>query len=356
MFLVIVIVFIVLKKTTSGLAPAPSPAATPVASADSTLSKPMYDADGNYQDVDVNDSTPGVDFKNGVSLDPGKPSWAEANKNCWDRGNCYGIRHDFDAKKTWYLTKDPVGKTQTSDLSVLTPTVQYNGESYSLPLAIVALKSASDPTPPINCEWTENTPACVTPACGVSGTPVSTTWTKSREASRTGTCAPAPASRSVPCPNGTPCPTPCVWTESTPACVVPKCNTPGTPVSTTWAITTPAANGGTCAAAPASRSVACAAGPKCPWIPFASIMGGVPSSPVAAPVPAPAPVRAPTQVSSCPTGYDLNGALCLAPCPSGQRVSPSSVLSCERSITTFGVTSWILAGVRNTIAPTITFV
>jgi hypothetical protein len=102
--------------------------------------------------------------------------------------------------------------------------------------------------------------------------------------------------------------------------------------------------------------VACAAGPKCPWIPFASIMGGVPSSPVAAPVPAPAPVRAPTQVSSCPTGYDLNGALCLAPCPSGQRVSPSSVLSCERSITTFGVTSWILAGVRNTIAPTITFV
>jgi hypothetical protein len=34
--------------------------------------------------------------------------------------------------------------------------------------------------------------------------------------------------------------------------------------------------------------VACAAGPKCPWIAFGSI-SGLSSSPVPAPVPAPAP-------------------------------------------------------------------
>jgi hypothetical protein len=224
-FLVIVIVLIVLKKTTSNLdvqpdaakvaaaaaaaadakAAAKAPAPAPAGSTDSTLSKPLYDQAGNYQDVDIDKS--GADgFKDSIALDPGKPSWNEANNNCWDRGSsCYGIRHDFDAKKTWYLTKDPKGKTDTSDLSVLTPTVQYNGESYSLPMAIVALKSASDPTPPTNCEWIENTPACVVPKCNTPGTPVSTTWTKSKEAKNGGTCA-APASKNVPCPAGPKCP------------------------------------------------------------------------------------------------------------------------------------------------------
>jgi len=306
MFLVIVIVLIVLKKNTSTLQqaqPAPSPS-----SPDSILSKPMYDASGNYQDVDINSGAGGRGFKNNITLDPGNPSWAEANQICWDKGNqCYGIRHDFDTKQTWYLSKDPTGKTDTSVLSALTPTVEYNGQSYSLPLAIVALKSVSDPTVSTNCEWTENVPPCAAAACGVSGTPVSTTWTKSKEASRTGTCAPAPASRSIPCPAGPACPTPCVWTESTPACVTPKCNTPGTPVQTSWSITTPASNGGACGPSPASTSVSCPAGPQCPWIPFGSLNRSSPAgSPVSTSSPAPSPRASPAPQPSNPLdSYNL---------------------------------------------------
>ena len=100
----------------------------------------------------------------------------------------------------------PIGTTRNAVLSVLTPTVPYNGQTYSLPLSIVANKSTQDPNAPVNCTWSPATGACSTSACSTPGTQT-ISWTKSVTESHGGTCPAAPASSTVACNTNHPCQT-----------------------------------------------------------------------------------------------------------------------------------------------------
>jgi len=134
--LVSIIVLLLCIRVTSSYAPG-----TP---ASSLISQPVFDSQGNYQDINPM-IAPWTTAANYV-LDPGNPTWSQANINCWARQNCAGIRHNFDGHQTWYLMQ-PIGTTSTSMVSVMNPVVQYNGQNYSLPLSIVANKSIQNPSP-----------------------------------------------------------------------------------------------------------------------------------------------------------------------------------------------------------------
>ena len=171
----------------------------------SVISQPVFDSSGkNYQDIDPTVapwSTPA-----NYVLDTTNPStWSQANFNCWAVPNCVGIRHNFDTHQTWQLMQ-PIGTTRNAAVSVNTPTVQFNGQNYSLPLSIVANKSTQDPNPPVNCTWTSSTSACSTSACNTPGTQT-TTWSKSVTESHGGVCPAAPASSTVACNTNHPCQT-----------------------------------------------------------------------------------------------------------------------------------------------------
>jgi hypothetical protein len=173
----------------------------------SILSQPVFDANQNYQDINPS-VAPWTTASNYVLETTPGVTWNQANFNCWARTNCIGIRHNFDTKQTWYLINSAgtIGTTQTSVLSVLNPTVQYQGAAYSLPLAIVALKSVNDPVAPTNCAWSPSTPACAPAPCNTQGVPVTTTWSISTPAAHQGTCSPAPANVTNACPPGSQCP------------------------------------------------------------------------------------------------------------------------------------------------------
>ena len=155
-FMIFVIVLLILKRVTSTFTSG-TPANDP-----SVISQPIIDSKGNYQDIDPT-AAPWTTSTNYV-LDPGTPSWSQANINCWAKTGCNGIRHNFDTHQTWYLMTQ-ISPTKTSSLSELTPTVQYNGADYSLPLAIVANKSTQDPRPPIDCVWSPTTSPCSSTTC-----------------------------------------------------------------------------------------------------------------------------------------------------------------------------------------------
>ena len=198
--LLLAIVLLVLVRRTSTYPPGTA------ANDPSVISQPVLDANQNYQDINPSAAPWSVATNYVLETSPGV-SWSQANLNCWSKANCVGIRHNFDTKQTWYLINSTgaIGTTQTSALSVNTPTVQYNGASYSLPLAIVALKSVNDPVAPVNCTWSSTTPSCAHAPCNSPGVPVTTTWSPS-PTSHQGTCSPSPATITNACPAGSQCP------------------------------------------------------------------------------------------------------------------------------------------------------
>jgi len=196
-FLVAVVLLILFMRITSSYT-----AGTP-ANDRSVISQPVFDSSGNYQDIDPT-VAPWTTAANYVLEPDSTMTWSASNAKCWTMPNCVGIRHNFDTHQTWYLMQ-PIGTTRTSVPSVNNPTVQYNGASYTLPLAIVANKSTQDPAAPVNCTWTPTTGACSTSACNTPGT-VTTTYTIGTPAAHGGVCSPAPASTSVPCNTNNQCP------------------------------------------------------------------------------------------------------------------------------------------------------
>ena len=108
-----------------------------------TLSYPIMDS---YVYLDIDPTVAPWNITANYVLDPGNPSWSNANANCWSLPNCTGIRHNFDTGQTWYL-KQTVDSTIPSSISVNNPVVTYNGSRYSLPLSIVASRSTRNPNP-----------------------------------------------------------------------------------------------------------------------------------------------------------------------------------------------------------------
>ena len=133
-----IILVLLLTRASSSYAPGtPSPASAAL------ISQPVFDSQGNYQDI--NPAVAPWTTSGNYTLDLSGPTWSQANINCWKLPNCVGIRHNFDTHQTWYLNQ-PIGTTSTSAVSVNTPNVQFNGQNYTLPLSIVALRSTQNPT------------------------------------------------------------------------------------------------------------------------------------------------------------------------------------------------------------------
>ena len=104
-------------------------------------------ADGSFKDIDP---TASMWTSTTYQLDSTKPSFSQANINCWAKPNCWGIRHTFDPdgdQKTWYLLAAPT-TTVTAPTSAISPRM-YNNAYYAFPAAIIAQKSQQDPNPPI---------------------------------------------------------------------------------------------------------------------------------------------------------------------------------------------------------------
>ena len=167
----------------------------------STVSYPIMDSYG-YQDIDPTVS-PWTSSGNYIPATTGL-SWTQLNSICWRMNNCVGIRHNFDTKESWYLGQDPTNQTIPSTLSVNTPTVQYQGSLYSLPLAIVALKSQVNPAP---CTTTVPSGTYVSSPCTTTSNTVFSPATSctsgqyisgfspgsSTQAGSPGSCAPCPS-------------------------------------------------------------------------------------------------------------------------------------------------------------------
>ena len=185
----------------------------------STVSYPIMDSYG-YQDIDPTVS-PWTSSGNYIPATTGL-SWTQLNSICWRMNNCVGIRHNFDTKESWYLGQDPTNQTIPSTLSVNTPTVQYQGSLYSLPLAIVALKSQVNPAPCTTtvpsgtyvsspCTTTTNTVFSPAASCSPSQYVTGYSPGSSTQAGSPGTCN----SCATTVPSGTYVSSPCTTTSNT---------------------------------------------------------------------------------------------------------------------------------------------
>ena len=185
----------------------------------STVSYPIMDSYG-YQDIDPTVS-PWTSSGNYIPATTGL-SWTQLNSICWRMNNCVGIRHNFDTKESWYLGQDPTNQTIPSTLSVNTPTVQYQGSLYSLPLAIVALKSQVNPAPCTTtvpsgtyvsspCTTTSNTVFSPAASCSPSQYVTGYSPGSSTQAGSPGTCN----SCATTVPSGTYVSSPCTTTSNT---------------------------------------------------------------------------------------------------------------------------------------------
>ena len=157
----------------------------------------------NYKDISTSDTT----YANMQLETTAGVSMADANKNCWSKPNCWGIRHTFDpdnAQKTWYVIGTPT-QFVTSPVSTISPRL-YGTTYYAFPSVFIAAKSTQDPEAPVNCSYSPATSTCSTSACDNPGTQT-TTWSKSVTESHGGTCSPAPPSSSVACNTNNPCAT-----------------------------------------------------------------------------------------------------------------------------------------------------
>jgi len=160
--------------------------------------QPQQNADGSYKDISTSDTT----YANMQLETTAGVSMADANKNCWAKTNCWGIRHTFDPdnnKQTWYIMGTPTQFTP-APLSAITPRL-YKGNYYAFPSVFIAAKSTQDPADPVNCSYSPATSACATGiACGTPAGVTTTTWSTT-PASHGGVCtSPAPPSTSVACP------------------------------------------------------------------------------------------------------------------------------------------------------------
>jgi len=190
--LIVIIVGVLFMRITSSYT-----AGTPANDA-SLYVQPQVNSDGSFKDISTSDpvyANMQLETTAGVSV-------ADANKNCWAKTNCWGIRHTFDpdnAQKTYYVIGTPT-QFATAPLSAITPR-SYLGTNYAFPAVFIAAKSSQDPEAPVNCSYSPATSACATGvACGSPAGVRTTTWTTT-PASHGGVCtSPAPPSTSVACP------------------------------------------------------------------------------------------------------------------------------------------------------------
>jgi hypothetical protein len=176
--------------------------------------------------------------------------------------------------------------TQTSTYTITTP-AENGGAPCEAANGATKPVPCTNPTPcPVNCVGSWGPPGECKAACASRGTATST-YIITTPAANGGTPCEAAAGqpRETECTNPTPCPVDCVGSWGPPGACDAKCEGSGKQTAT-YTITTPAANGGRACEASSgqTRDTACTSSIACP------------KAVEQIPVPPPAPIVAPTPV------------------------------------------------------------